>query len=292
MAELSAPTTGPDHAAGPGHTAGPAAVTGPGRALRIGWLRGRLELVQFFRARESMIFSFLFPVILLVVFGAIFNFNIAPGVTFTQYFVAGMIAAGLLTTSFQTLAIQIPIERDRGVLKRLAGTPMPRSAYFLGKIIMVLVAGLLEICILLAFAALFYNVKLPDTLDRWLTLGWVSVLGIAAWTLCGIAFSSLPREGKRAPAIVTPVALVLQFISGVFFVFTELPTWMQHIAAVFPLKWMTQGMRAVFLPDSFAHREAAGSWELGRIALVLGVWVIIGLVLCLRTFRWTTSRDG
>jgi ABC-2 type transport system permease protein len=265
---------------------------GPGRVLRIGVLRGRLELVQFFRARESVIFSFLFPVILLAIFGAIFNFTIAPGVTFTRYFVAGMIAAGLLTTSFQTLAIQIPIERDRGVLKRLAGTPMPRSAYFLGKIFMVLVVGLLEIAVLLAVATLVYGVKLPDTLDRWFTLLWVSVLGIAACTLCGIAMSSLPREGKRAPAIVTPVALVLQFISGVFFVFTALPGWMQQIAAIFPLKWMTQGMRAVFLPDSFAHREAAGSWELGRVALVLGAWVLIGLVLCLRTFRWTTSQDG
>ncbi|MGH3741147.1 MAG: ABC transporter permease [Micromonosporaceae bacterium] len=259
---------------------------------RIGLLRGRLELLQFFRGREAVIFSFLFPVMLLVIFGAIFPQEIAPGVTFTQYFVAGMIAAGLLSTSFQTLAIQIPIERDRGVLKRLAGTPMPRASYFIGKIIMVLVCGMLEIALLLAVAAVFYGAPLPTNPGRWLTLAWVSLLGIAACTLCGIAFSSLPREGKRAPAMVTPVALALQFISGVFFVYTSLPGWMQQIAAVFPLKWMTQGMRAVFLPESYAAREPGGDWELGRIALVLGAWVIIGLALCLRTFRWTSSRDG
>src|SRR6266508_6302228 len=95
MAELSAPTTGPDHTVGPGRTTGRAAATGPGQALRIGWLRGQLELVQFFRARESVIFSFLFPVILLVVFGAIFNFDIAPGVTLTQHFLAVMLASAL-----------------------------------------------------------------------------------------------------------------------------------------------------------------------------------------------------
>ncbi|MGH3737808.1 MAG: ABC transporter permease [Micromonosporaceae bacterium] len=260
--------------------------------VRLGLLRGRLELKQFFRGRESVIFSFLFPVMLLVIFGSIFHQEIAPGVSFTQYFVAGMIAAGLLSISFQTLAIQIPIERDRGVLKRLAGTPMPRAAYFLGKIIMVTVCGLLEMALLLAVAALFYGVTLPTTLDRWLTLAWVSVLGIAACTLCGIAFSSIPREGKRAPAVVTPVALALQFISGVFFVFTSLPGWMQQIAAVFPLKWMTQGMRAVFLPDSYAPNEPAGGWELDRIALVLAAWIVIGLLLCLRTFRWTSPTDG
>ena len=267
-------------------------TSGVAHTLRIGLVRGRLELLQFFRSRESMVFSFLFPVMLLVIFGSIFHFPIAPGVTFVQYFVAGMIAAGLLSTSFQTLAIQIPIERDRGVLKRLAGTPMPRTSYFLGKVVMVMATGLLEIVLLLGVATLFYDVSLPSSLDRWLTLVWVSVLGIAACTLCGIAFSSLPREGKRAPAMVTPVALGLQFISGVFFLFTALPGWMQQIAAIFPLKWMTQGMRAVFLPDSYAPREAAGSWELGRVALVLGVWVLVGLVLCVRTFRWTSRDQG
>jgi len=107
-----------------------------------------------------------------------------------------------------------------------------------------------------------------------------------------VAFSSVARTGRSAPAMVTPVALVLQFTSGVFFVFTQLPTWMQQIAAVFPLKWMTQGMRSVFLPDSFAAEEPAGSWELGRVALILAVWCVAGLVLCLLTFRWTTRRDG
>ncbi len=257
----------------------------------LGLLRAGLEIRQFFRGRESMIFSFAFPIMLLVIFASIFNFDVAPGIKFTQYFIAGMIAAAQLTNGFQTLAIQIPIERDRGVLKRLAGSPMPPAAYFVGKVVMVYTVGLIETVILLAIAATFYDLPLPSTAGKWLTLVWVTMLGIAACTLCGIAFSSIPREGKRAPAVVTPVALVLQFISGVFFVFTNLPSWMQSVAAVFPLKWMTQGMRSVFLPDSFASREAAGSWELGRVALILAAWVVIGFLLCVFTFRWTAKED-
>jgi ABC-2 type transport system permease protein len=259
--------------------------------LGLGLLRGRLELKQFFRGRESMIFSFALPILLLVIFGAIFHHAVVPGVTFTQYFVSGMIAAAQFTNGFQTLAIQISIERDRGVLKRLAGTPMPPASYFIGKVIMVYVVGLVSTVLALAIATIFLDLDLPTTPAKWLTFTWVTLLGIAACTLCGVALSSVPREGKRAPAVVTPVALVMQFISGVFFVFTELPQWMQQIAALFPLKWMTQGMRSVFLPGSFAANEAAGSWELGRVALVLGGWVILGLVLCLLTFRWTARED-
>jgi ABC-2 type transport system permease protein len=261
--------------------------------LTLGLSRGVLELKQFVRTREYLVFTLLFPIVLVVLFGAVFRGTVGDsGVRTTQYFVTGMIASGLLATGFQNLAIQIPIERSRGVLKRLTGTPMPRAAYFVGKVVMVLVVSAVETVILLALAVAFYGLVLPDSAGKWFTFAWVSLLGITACTLAGVAYSSVARTGRGAPAVVTPVALVLQFISGVFFVYTEVPRWMQDFAALFPLKWMCQGMRSVFLPDSFASREVAHSWELGRVALVLGAWCVLGLLLCLFTFRWTDRREG
>src|SRR5439155_5199925 len=167
-------------------------------------------------------------------------------------------------------------ERERGVLKRLRGTPMPRTAYFVGKVLLVVTIAAGETAILLGAGALVYGVHVPGDLDHWLRFAWVGLLGITACTLCGIGFSSLPSSGRAGPAMATPVALVLQFISGVFFVYTDLPWWMKQLAAIFPLKWLCQGMRSVFLPDSFARQEAAHSWELGRVALVLGAWCVGG----------------
>jgi ABC-2 type transport system permease protein len=260
--------------------------------VRLGAHQILLELRQFARSREQVMFTLLFPVIMMVIFGSIFDADIGAGVTYTQYFVSGMVAAGLMVTGFQALAIQIPIERDRGVLKRYRSTPMPRSVYFIGKVGMVVVLAVTQVVLLLAVAVPFFDVSLPATGARWLTLAWVIVLGTTACTLTGIAFSSVPKSSRGATAIVTPVALVLQFISGVFFVFTQLPGWMQQIAALFPLKWMCQGMRAVFLPDAFGAQEPAGGFELGRVALVLAAWCVLGLVLCLATFRWTRRQDG
>ena len=273
-------------------TLSPSPTFGADRLMRLGRRQVATEIKQFLRSKQAVVFTMGFPIIMLVIFGSIFSGDLGGGVRFTQYFVTGMIASGLMVTGFQALAIQIPIERDRGVLKRLAGTPMPRSVYFIGKVGMVLAIAAAETVLLLVLAVPFFDVSLPTTVGRWLTLLWVSLLGITACTLGGIAFSSLAKSGRSAPALATPVALVLQFISGVFFVFTELPPWMQQVAALFPLKWMCQGMRAVFLPDSFETQEAAGSWELGRVAFVLAAWCVGGLILCLATFRWTTKRDG
>ena len=254
--------------------------------LKIGVSRGFLELKQFFRQRESVVFTLLFPILLLLIFGSVFKDEIAPGVTFSQYFVAGMIASGLVNTGFQQLAITIPMERDDGTLKRLRGTPAPASSYFIGKIILVFVSMSIQVILLLIFGILLYGITLPSDSAHWITFIWVMLLGLISSTLLGIAFSSVPKSGRGASAVVSPIVIILQFFSGVFFVFTQLPSWMQNFAAIFPLKWLTQGMRAVFLPDSFATQEVAGSWELGKIALFLGMWSIAGFFLALKTFRW------
>ncbi|RBY89886.1 ABC transporter permease [Blastococcus sp. TF02A-26] len=247
--------------------------------------RAGVELKEFFRQRESVVFSLALPVILLVVFGAVLDYDIGLGIPFTQYFLPGILAAGILGVSLQNMAISIATERSDGTLKHLAGTPMPRSAYFVGKVVQVLATTVAILVILLLVGRVFYGVGLPSGTD-WLTFAWVALLGAAACTLLGIAVSSLARTGRSASAMITPIALVLQFISGVFFQFSQIPTWMQTVASVFPLKWMAQGFRSVYLPDALAADEPAGSWELGRVAIVLGLWCVAGLVLCVLTFRW------
>ncbi len=258
-------------------------------ALNLGLRRGVLEIKQFTRQRESVVFTLLFPLILLAIFGSVFKDTIAPGVTFSQYFVAGMVASGLVNSGFQQLAITIPMERDYGSLKRLRGTPMPVASYFIGKALLVFVSMILQVILLLAGGYFFFGLNMPTDISKWFTFTWLIILGTASSTVLGIAFSTVPKSGRGASAVVSPVVIVLQFFSGVFFIFTQLPSWMQQVAAIFPLKWLTQGMRSVFLPNSFAASEVAKSWETGRTFLILIIWLVVGFIISLRTFKW--SRD-
>jgi len=258
-----------------------------GETLRIGILRSGLELKQFLRQRESVVFTLFFPVILLFIFGTVFKDTIAPGVTFSQYFVAGMIASGLVNTGFQQLAITIPMERDDGTLKRLRGTPMSVSSYFIGKALLVTFLMIIQTALLLFFGSVVFDLNLPTQTSLWWNFTWLVVLGSACSTVLGTAFSVVPKSGRGASAVVSPIVIILQFFSGVFFVFTSLPNWMQQFAAIFPLKWLTQGMRSVFLPEEFATQEVAGSWELGKTALVISVWLVLGLIFAIKSFKWS-----
>jgi ABC-2 type transport system permease protein len=262
-------------------------------AWGIGLQRGALELRQFFRQRDHVVFTFAFPVVFLFLFASIFRDDVrGAGINASQLYVPAMMAAGIMSTSFQSLGVSIAIERDEKVLRRLRGTPMPPAAYFLGKIWLVLVTGLLETAILLLVGTAFYDIDLPSDAGRWLDFAWIFVLGLTACSLLGIAISSVPKTGKSATSVVVLPFLVLQFISGVYIAIDTIPDWMLNIGALFPLKWMCQGLRGVFLPESAQVLEQAGGWEFGRIALVLGAWCVGGLLLCLLTFRWKNRRDG
>jgi ABC-2 type transport system permease protein len=259
----------------------------PPSAARIGVSRVGLELRLFFRERQQVVFSFAYPIVMLVIFASIMGDEDRPGgIPFAQYFLAGIAATGIMLTSFQAVGTAVAHERESGQLERLQLLGTPPVAYFAGKAGQVLVTAALQLALLLPVARYGFDVPMPPDLAHWGTFLWVAALGALSGTVLGIAAAALPGSATATNTAITALAIVLQFFSGVFFGFLELPGWMQQAAALFPLKWLTQGMRSAFLPDDAGAFEIAGGWEHGRIALVLAAWVIIGVMVCARTFRW------
>ena len=80
-------------------------------AVALGWDRALLELKMYFREKDQVFFSFLFPVLMLALFSTVFQGqfdnpeNEAIGLSAARFFLPGMMAAGVLLTSFQTMAL-------------------------------------------------------------------------------------------------------------------------------------------------------------------------------------------
>ncbi|WP_235511453.1 ABC transporter permease [Agromyces sp. Root81] len=255
-----------------------------------------VETKTYFRAPDTLFFTFFFPFVMLAIFTAAFSAAGEVGPPGAQIsvgasYLPGMIAAGILLSGVQNLAIDIAQEKSNGTLKRLGGTPLSPVGYFLGKIGQVFVTGTLQAALLIIAGALVLGIELPTDPAKWLTFAWVFVLGLTTCALLGIALSALPRSGKSASAVVIPVVLLLQFISGVYLQWNMLPTWLQDFASLFPLKWIAQGMRSVFLPEAWESLEQNGSWNLPGVAIALGIWLVVGFVLSRLTFRWI-RRDA
>lgn len=270
---------------------------GPAHIARRGVARIGYEVRSYFRQGDTVFFTFLFPLLMLTIFSVAFSsaeFGRTPDgdpVTAAQYYLPAMLAAGALLSGLQNMATDIAMERSDGTLKRLAGTPLSPVSYFIGKIGQVLVTAVLQAALLLVAARIAFDVPLPTDADAWVTFTWVFLLGVTTCAILGIGLSALPRSGKSATAVIIPIVLILQFISGVYIQFSLLPEWLQQIANVFPLAWLAHGMRAVFLPDAYAVLEAGGEWNLAGVGLVCGIWLVAGLVLTRVTFRWI-RKDG
>lgn len=279
----------------PASPANPAARrTRPPGVLGTGLSAIGFELRAYFRMPDAVFFTFLFPVLILGIFSSAFSsmgdIGALPdgtgGISMAAYYLPGLVAAALLLSGVQNLASDVTREKYEGWLRRLGGTPFTPVAYFIGKAGLVVVTSLLQIALLLGVARFAFGVELPVTAEAWGRFAWLFVLGIATMSLLGIALAAVPRSSRSAIAVVLPPVLILQFISGVYLQFSMLPEWLQNIASIFPLKWLAQGMRSVFLPEHFAAAEPSGGWDLGLVALNLGIWLVIGLVLSLLTFRW------
>ena len=253
--------------------------------------RSRVEVLTFFRNWLSLVFNMALPVLMMLVFGAVFNQKI-PGtdVDYRLLFISGMIGVGVMSTTFQSLALSVTSDRDEGIIRRLAASPMPRIAYFVGITVKALITTVFEVIILMLLGMVLYGLPMPSDAVRWLTLVWVVLLGVSSCSLLGIAYTALIPNSRAAPGATAPPFMILQFVSGVFFPLAMIPAVLAYVGYAFPLLWMAKGLRFVFLPDFLASSEPSGSWDLGLVAIVLIAWTLVGGVLAVLAFRWRGQR--
>src|ERR1700733_7619604 len=108
-----------------------------GRDLGLVLWQVRYEQRAYWRNRGRGIFTFVFPVMFLVIFASLDKgqtISSRGNIAFDAFFVPGILAYDIIATTFVNLAIGPAILRDQGILKRMQGTPLPRWAYVLARI--------------------------------------------------------------------------------------------------------------------------------------------------------------
>jgi ABC-2 type transport system permease protein len=242
-------------------------------------------LRSFWRNRTGAFFTILLPVMFLVLFGSINrNGTVAlnahgPQISYTTFFTPGMLAMAVMASTFTSLVIGLTVMRDNGQLKRLRGTPLPPWTFFTGQVLSRLVLIAIEAVLVLGLGRLLFHVSLPPSPSAWATFALVVLLGAATFTAVAIAYTRLVADADSAPALVQAAFLPLLFLSGAWFPISGLPHWLASLANAFPLAPMLDGMRQALI---FGHGPAA-VWPDARKLLV---WLAVGLLVSLRTFRW------
>jgi ABC-2 type transport system permease protein len=247
----------------------------------------RYDQKAFWRNPASVFFTVMFPVVLLLIFGAVFGDKSVDvdGVSIktTTYYVPAIITLSVISATMQSLAMSLVIAREDGRLKRSRGTPLPPWVFIAGRIGNSIVVALMMLILIAAIGRLLFSVPIPwGQLPQILV---VLVIGAACFCCLGIALTAaIPSQDAAAP-IVNALLLPLYFLSGIFIPDDELSSGVISFANHFPVRDFFEAFFKAYVPG------AGGSGlDWGNLAVV-AIWGVAGLALAIRFFRWT-PRSG
>jgi ABC-2 type transport system permease protein len=248
----------------------------------------RYENKAFWRNPASAFFTFVFPLMFLVIFNSLFTgtveFKLPNGAirefNSNYFYVPAIGAFSVITATYVNLAISISFARDMGVLKRIRGTPLSSGAYMLSRILHAMFVCLILITIVVLAGIFFYNVDLPtDTLAGFIL---TVLVGGASFCAMGLALTAVIPNADASPAIVNASILPLQFISGIFIPLTSAPDWLLNVSKFFPVYHLAQAMQGPFSPFDPSFK--------GNDLLIVAIWGVVGLALAVRFFTWEPRK--
>jgi ABC-2 type transport system permease protein len=255
-------------------------VTGVALALR----QVRYENRAFWRNPAAAFFTFVFPLLFMVIFNVLFagQGGTQPGSRASDFFTPGIIVFAVVTATYTNIAMTVSNARDSGVLKRARGTPLPAWAYIFGRLMhAVLIAGLLVV-IVAAFGALLYDVRFPW--ERLPALALTLAVAAASFCALGLALTVVIPNADAAPPITNATILPLFFISNVFIRMQDAPAWLDLVSRAFPVRHFADAMLSIFHPLTTGSGLAWGDLA------IIGAWGLGGLLVCLRYFSWEPRR--
>jgi len=242
--------------------------------------QARFDLRGFLRNRQARFFTLALPLLFMVIFNGVFGDNVVgPGSTkASAYYVPGIAALGVIAASFVNLVISITAQREGGILKRRRATPVPAWVLVGGRALSAIGISLVVVAGLLAFGRVVYGVKLPTSALP--GIAFTAVVGSLTFCVLAYALSTVIQNEDAAQPTVMAIMLPLYFISGIFIPNINLPTWLQHVASVFPVQHLAAGFRHSYLPG--AHGVGIVWSDIG----VLAIWAVICCAVALRRFSW------
>jgi ABC-2 type transport system permease protein len=247
----------------------------------------RYDQKAFWRNPASVFFTVMFPVVLLLIFGAVFGDKRVEvdGVSIktTTYYVPAIITLSVISATMQSLAMSLVIAREDGRLKRTRGTPLPPWVFIAGRVGNSIVVALMMLILIAALGRILFSVPIPwGHLPEMLV---VLVIGAACFCCLGIALTAaIPSQDAAAP-IVNALLLPLYFLSGIFIPDDELSSGVISFANHFPVRDFFEAFFKAYIP---AANGPSLDW--GNLAVV-AIWGVAGLLVAIKWFRWT-PRSG
>ena len=233
---------------------------------------------SFVRRRTAVFFTFFFPVILIVIFGALVRTDPAGGGLFAEqpaYYVPGYLAVVVLFTPLSRMGSEVARHREGNRFEKLATTPLTRAEWLLAQTaVNAVIIGLASLLILgLVIALTGAEIVFTPILIVYVLIGVICFCGM------GAILGSYTDSQDGAIAASNAIGLPLLFLSETFIALEQLPGWFEPFVNLSPLTYFARGVRAATYPEAGAADVAGVDpvlANLGILVVVAGTVFAIG----------------
>lgn len=236
----------------------------------------KMELTLFFRETLALLFTFIVPAVSFVVFGLMFRSNSYDGLDYFQAYIPSMIGIIIFTTAFFSMGLQVVIDREKGVYKRLSGTPLNQRAIFTATIIkgfFAIYVGAIEILLIAKFG--FGSGLTSHPFEFFVALTFCSITFFSI----GFIVSSLAKRMQTALGIALIAMYPMMFLSGATLPLEVLPEVLQKMSVFVPLTYVVNLLRDGWNGTLFT------SGALVDLGVLLGI-LIVSTLIGTKFFRW------
>jgi ABC-2 type transport system permease protein len=254
----------------------------------------KMEFLSTIRNRTATFFNLIFPMLLFIFFGYIFNnpnggLNVTGtasvangGVKEALWLLPGIISIGIATNGLFG-SIPMVTLRERGVFRRIQATPMPVALYLLARIVVQLVIVIIQVALAILIGILVFQVH-PDGSGWYLDIAFILVGAIVFITL-GQFIATLSPRMETANIISQIINLPLIFLSNIYIPFLILPDVVQKIARVLPGFMMVDILRPAIIAGNVSQGNTLNNPLVDLAGL--GLYFIVALAISARFFRWS-----
>jgi ABC-2 type transport system permease protein len=234
----------------------------------------------FLRRKDELFWTLAFPILFILLFGAIYGNTKWTGsgidIRAIDYLLPGIIVMGAMVTGIMRTSTGFVQEREQGVYRRLALTPLKRQTLLGSQVLQHYIVIIVQTLLLIAIGGVAFKTHLTGNLYLfWLVLS----IGALCFMSIGFALSGLIKTVRSATPINQITYFSLMFLGGIFFPNSLLPTWLGNAAKILPSTQMGDALRAVVY-------SGAGIGDIWQKLLIMTGWIAVCSVISIKFFRW------
>lgn len=237
-----------------------------------------VEIKLFFRDKTSVFWTFLFPVLMIWLFGQMFGDQKIGEMRYINAYIPSWIAINLLTTAVFTLGTVMAGYRENGVLRRFQATPVRPWIVIAAHIAQGTLIFLVSAAVLLLFGLFVYDLDAPKYLASTILAGVLSMFAIFPF---GLFVTSLAKNTRSAAAISSLVLNLMLFLSGATFPLEAMPSFLRMVAKVLPLYYVVDLLRNTWNSSTILDNRL-------DVAVLLALGIIFTF-LAIKFFRWNNE---